>query len=315
MSKGMSIPTSRAKESARILIDTGNCVGCGTCVAVCKDFGLTLADGKVRFSGTQLFGCIGCGHCMAVCPHGAITIHGRSLSPSDIFDLPTIEHTATYDQLLALFQRRRSIREFTDRNVEPETVEKILQAARTSPMGLPPSDVNILIFDTKEKNRKFAEDFRAYLKSIKWFVSNRFLMLMRPFWGKANDELFRKFVRPYINNFIGEMEKGVNMLNYDAPLAVYFYGSPYADPADPIVAAATAMYAAESLGLGTCMLGAIHPSIQHGSKAKKFRVKYGIKYPSREGVFVIFGYPAVKYRKGLTRTFASVTHSDISKSE
>jgi nitroreductase len=100
------------------------------------------------------------------------------------------------------------------------------------------------------------------------------------------------------------------MLNYDAPLAIYFYGSPYVDPADPIVAATTAMYAAESLGLGACMLGAIHPLIRYGGKAKKFRTKYGIKYPSREGVFVIFGYPAVKYRKGLKRTFASVTIVD-----
>jgi nitroreductase len=103
------------------------------------------------------------------------------------------------------------------------------------------------------------------------------------------------------------MEKGNNMLTYDAPLTIYFYGSPYTDPADPIVAATTAMYAAESLGLGTCMLGAIHPLIQYGRQAKKFRRKYGIKYPSREGLFVIFGYPAVSYKKGLKRTFASVS--------
>jgi hypothetical protein len=42
-------------------------------------------------------------------------------------------------------------------------------------------------------------------------------------------------------------------------------------------------------------------------KAKKLRLKYGIKYPSREGIFVIFGYPAVEYKKGVKRTFASVT--------
>ncbi|MCL2297098.1 MAG: nitroreductase, partial [Proteobacteria bacterium] len=89
-----------------------------------------------------------------------------------------------------------------------------------------------------------------------------------------------------------------------------FYGSPYADPADPIIAATTAMYAAESLGLGTCMLGAIHPLIQYGSDAKKFREKHRIRCKSQEGIFVIFGYPSVKYRKGLKRTFASVTYSE-----
>jgi ferredoxin len=303
----MAIPTSRTKEKARICIDRDKCNGCGTCVEVCKDFGLTLADGKVKVSETPFVGCIACGHCMAVCPSGAITIHGRTLSPDELFDLPPAEQTADYDQLLALFRRRRSIREFTDRKVEPEIIEKILEAATTSPMGYPPSDVNVLVFDTKEKNRKFAEDFCTYLKGMKWFVSKWFLTLMRPFWGKTTDELFRKFVRPAVDLYIGNMEKGVNVLNYDAPLAMYFYASPYADPADPLIAATTAMYAAEALGLGTCMLGAIHPFLQYGGSARKFRAKYGIKYKSQEGIFVIFGYPAVTYQKGLKRTFASVT--------
>lgn len=67
------------------------------------------------------------------------------------------------------------------------------------------------------------------------------------------------------------------------------------------------MYAGESLGLGTCMLGGIHPLIQYGAKAKKFRKKYGIKFKSREGLFVIFGYSAVDYKKGIRRSFASTT--------
>ena len=306
----MAIPTSRTKESGRICIDTDKCTGCGTCVEVCKSFQLTLVDGKAQVSETsQIFGCCADGHCMAICPNDAITIRGRTLSPDDLFDLPAAESAANYSQLLALLQRRRSIREFSDRNVEPEIIEKILEAARTSPMGIPPSDINLLVFDSKEKNRQFAEDFCAYLKRIKWVVSNWFLTLMRPFWGKTTDELFRNFIKPAFDSYIGEMDKGVNMLNYDAPLAIYFYGSPFVDPADPIVAATTAMYAAESLGLGTCMLGAIHPLLQYGGKAKKFRQKYGIKFKSQEGIFVIFGYPAVKYRKGVKRTFASVLYN------
>jgi NAD-dependent dihydropyrimidine dehydrogenase PreA subunit len=201
----MAIPTSRTKENAEIRIDTTRCSGCGTCVEVCKDYGFTLTEGKAKVSGTPLMGCVACGHCMAVCPCEAITVHGRTLSNSDLFDLPPDENRANYEQLLALFQKRRSIREFTDRKVEPEIVEKILEAAVTSPMGLPPSDVNVLVFDTKEKNRCFAEDFCAYLKDMKWLVSKWFLALMRPFWGKTNDAMFRTFVRPAFDIYIGEI--------------------------------------------------------------------------------------------------------------
>lgn len=142
---------------------------------------------------------------------------------------------------------------------------------------------------------------------MKWFVSRWFLTLMRPFWGKANAEMFRDFIRPLFDVYTFNMRKGINLVTYDAPLVMYFYGSPYCDPADPIIAATTAMYAGESLGLGTCMIGAIHPLIQYGAKAKRFRKKYGIKHTSREGLFVIFGYPDVHYQKGIKRTFASTT--------
>lgn len=303
----MAIPTSRTKEKATIRIDADKCIGCGQCAEVCKDFSLCLENNKVSISNTPAFGCIGCGHCMAICPTGAIEVSGRELSKDDLFDLPPAKSTSNYEQLFALFQRRRSVREFLDQEVKPEIAEKILDAARTSPMGLPPSDVNVLILDSKEKTRKFAVDFCEYLNEMRWCVSKWFLVLMRPFWGKTNDEMFKGFVRPLFDVYSNNMNAGINLVNYDAPLAMYFYGSPYTDPADPIVAATTAMYAAESLGLGTCMLGGIHPLIQNGKKAKRFREKHGIKYASREGLFVVFGYPAVKYRKGIRRTFASTS--------
>ncbi len=303
----MAIPGTRTKEKAEIHIDLEKCNGCGLCVSVCKDFSLIIGNNKARESTSPMFGCIGCGHCMAICPTGAITIKGRTLSPQDLFDLPLKKDMATYSQLLALCQSRRSIREFTSKSVDPGIIEKILQLAKTAPMGLPPSEVNILVLEGSVKTRAFASDFTHYLEGMQWFVSGWFLALMRPFWGRASDALFKSFVRPMFKGFITNMEQGVNLVNYDAPLAMYFYGSPYCDPADPIIAATYAMLAAESMGFGTCMLGSVHPLIQNGGKAKKFRERYHIKYTSREGLFVIFGYPAVKYQKGIERSFASVT--------
>ena len=302
----MAIPTSRTKVKAEIRINEELCTGCGLCVSVCKDFGIEIANGKVRETGHPIFGCIGCGHCMAICPSGAIEILGRTLSPDDLFDLPAMGKTATYEQLQFLLQRRRSIREFKETHVGDELIKKILDAARTAPMGLPPSDVNVLVLNSRVKVRAFAEDFCSYLEDMKWIVSNWFLFLMRPVWGKANDEMFRKFIKPLIHIYTDNFRNGINFVNYDAPLLMYFYGSPYTDPADPIVTATYSMIAAESLGLGTCMIGGVHPFIQKGRKAKEFRKKQGIKFTSREGLFVIFGYPAVEYKKGIHRTFASV---------
>jgi nitroreductase/NAD-dependent dihydropyrimidine dehydrogenase PreA subunit len=303
----MAIPTSRTKQQSEIRIDHEKCNLCGLCVEVCKDFSLLMGDKRIVISDKPCFGCIGCGHCMAICPSGAIEIHGRTLSPDDLFILPGKEKATGYEELISLFQRRRSIREFKDVPVSKEMVDKILEAAKTAPMGLPPSDVHVLVLDNKEKVRAFAKDYCEFLKSMKWLVSGWFMALMKPIWGKSMDEMFKGFVKPLFDIYIGSMDKGINHVNYDAPLAMYFYGTPFTDPADPIIAATYSMIAAETLGLGTCMLGGIHPMIQSGKKAKKFRENHDIKFKSREGLFVIFGYSNVKYLKGIRRTFADIT--------
>jgi ferredoxin len=302
----MAIPTSRTKEAGVITIDLGKCTGCGKCVAVCSDLSLELRDGKARSSSHGVFGCIGCGQCMAVCPEEAIGISGRFISRDDLFALPAKETAASYESLMNLLQRRRSIRKFKNIAVDRVLIDRVLDAAQSAPMGLPPTDVNVIVFDTKEKVRLFTEDFCRYLEKIRWISSGWFLTLMKPLWGKETDELFRSFMRPLIDKYISSMKKGENVVTYDAPVALYFYGSPWGDPADPIIAASYAMIAAESLGLGTCMLGAIHPLIQSGKAAGKFREKHGIRFKSREGIFVIMGYPKAEYLKGIKREFASV---------
>ncbi len=302
----MAIPTSRTKTAGQITLDQEACNGCGLCISVCSDHNLILVNGKIQRHDHPYFGCMACGHCMAICPTGAIRITGRELSPTDLFPLPPREQSASYPQLLALLQRRRSIREFSDEPVPSDLLDAILTAARTAPMGLPPSDVHVLVLDSRAKTRAFAADFCIYLNGMRWLVADWFLLLMRPFWGKANDELFRGFVRPLLQIYQENMAKGINSVNYDAPLALYFYGSAYCDPADPLIAATYAMLAGESLGLGTCMLGAVHPLIQNGRRAKAFRARHGIRHTSREGLFVIFGFPRVTYRQGIRRSFAAI---------
>lgn len=302
----MAIPTSRTHEAGRLQFFPELCNGCGLCVQVCKDFSIRIVDGKAERSDQAVFGCIGCGHCMAICPQGAIQVEGRCLSAADLTPLPGKGEAADYRSLSNLLQRRRAIREFKEKEVEPELIERVLEAVRLAPMGLPPSDVHVLVLDGREKVRKFSGDFCTYLEGCRWLVSEWFLRLMRPFWGKANDDLFRDFVRPLIDTYTAANARGEDLVTYDAPVALYFYGSPYCDPADPIVAATYAMLAAEALGLGTCMLGGVHPLIQNGRAARRFRERQGIRFASREGLIVIMGYPRVMYQQGIRRSLAAV---------
>ena len=74
------------------------------------------------------------------------------------------------------------------------------------------------------------------------------------------------------------------------------------DPADCAIVATYAMLAAESLGLGSCMLGTAAALTQD----KPLKAKYGIPPENKVGVALILGYPAVEFRHAVRRRLASV---------
>ncbi len=302
----MSVITSRTgTENGRITINYEKCTACGLCVKVCKDFSLIMEDGRLKVSDRPLFGCLGCGQCVAVCPHDAIMVEGRTLSSAD-FEVLKSDNLPTYASLFQLLLNRRSIRDFKDKPVPRELTEKILAMAVTAPMGLPPSDVGVMVLDGKEKVREFSFGFIDMLKKARWMASPAALKLMRPFIGKENYLMFKTFVTPMVNFFAETREKEENYLLYDAPLAILFYGN-MSDPADPYIAAAYATLAAESLGLGACMIGSIGPFLKNmGSDFKK---KYRLPPRMRDSITVVIGYPQVKYHKTIKRSFERVYYA------
>ncbi len=301
----MSVATSRTgTENASILIDHSKCTVCGLCVKVCKDFSLVIEDKTLKVSPKPLFGCIGCGQCVAVCPHDAIMVEGRTLSPEDYAPLKR-DDLPDYNQLYQLLLNRRSIRDFKDKPVEQELIDKILSLTSTAPMGLPPSDVGVMVLNTKEKVRQFSFDFFDLLDRMKWMVSPLPMSLMRPFMSKDNYLMFKSFVVPLVEFFAESRKRDENYLLYDAPLAMMFYGN-MSDPADPYIAATYATLAAESLGLGSCMIGSVGPFLKN--TGKDFKQKYGLPAKMNDSIIVIFGYPQMKYSKTVKRSFAKVDY-------
>lgn len=299
----MAIITGRTSENGHIKILYEKCNSCGLCVKVCKDFSIIMKEGQPVVSSNPLFGCVACGQCMAVCPTCAIEISGREMTPEDRIDLTEMKNKASYDQLKNLMLARRSIRDFKDEVVEDELIEMIISAAVSAPMGLPPSDVHLIVIKGKERVREFSFDVIDYFRKISWVFSPAFIWLWRLF-GKETYLVMKSFGQPLVNFMTEAKNKHENYLLYDAPLVMHFSASPYSDPADPYITATYAMLAAESLGLGSCMIGSIHPVIQYG--AKNLKRKWNLPLKSPAGIFVIFGHPKYKYKSGIRRSFAEV---------
>ena len=304
----MSLITNRTNENATVEIDYSKCNHCGLCVNVCKDLTLLIKDEKVIVNSEPLFGCIGCGQCVAICPNDSISLQGRTLSMEDFVDLPPKEDKADYSKLYSLLLSRRSVRDFKDKEIPVETINKILDCSRTAPMGIPPSDIEVLVLNGKDKVKVFSDDVIDYFAKARIIFNKHTLWLMRLIMKKSDYEVFKSFLIPMINFFVMKKEKGEDWLLYGAPLAMYFYNSSYSDPADAYIAATYAMLAGESLGLGSCMIGSISPFLEHSGK--KIKAKYGINKNSKQGIFIIFGYPRNKYQKAIKRTFGKVIFSN-----
>jgi nitroreductase len=230
-------------------------------------------------------------------------VTGRDISDADLLTLPGRENCANYDSLRSLLLTRRSIRRFTRQDVEPELVKRILDAASTAPMGLPPSDVRVLVFQGRERVKAFRDDLFLVLRSWKWMSTWWGNALIRPFYGKTTCEFMRGFVRPVIDAIEAGDRDGIDWFLYDAPLAIYFHASALAEAADPVVAATYAMVAAQSLGLGTTLLGLPCAVMRQAPQLKR---KYGIDREADAGLVLVVGYPAVHYRRALRRRFGEI---------
>lgn len=262
-----------------------------------------MEEGRVFVDQSRLFGCIACGQCMAVCPQDCIEVCGRALKPEDRFELLPPEKRTDYESLLGLLEARRSVRRYRDWPVDRAMIEKILQAAATAPMGIPPSDVRVRVFEGRETVNGFAADFIEFVRKWQWLAEWPFNWLWRVFYGKAMSETLETFALPLFEHLVKCQAEGEDDLLHRAPLAMLFYGGSYNDPADAEVAATYAMLAAEALGLGSCMIGSVAPLLRY---SKKLKEKYGLQTDMQGGIMVVFGHPEVQYKRGIRRSFAEV---------
>ncbi len=301
----MGVITSSGDAAGDPVIDRSTCTVCGECAAICPVEILSEGDREIRIDRSRGFGCIACGQCMMVCPTDSITVTGRRLSSGDVTDLPGPERRATFGQVEALMISRRSVRRFRQEAVPREAIDRVVAAAATAPMGIPPWEVGVTVFHGRDKVRELARDTAdAYERLLKFFEGPAGAIFRR-FMKKPARQQFQSFILPMGRMLVEGKRKGADYVLYDAPAALLFHVSPYADGADAFIACTYAMVTAESMGLGNCMIGCVAPVLE---RRKDLMRKHGLPAGHIPKIVLILGYPAVRFRKAIRRPFLSVRY-------
>ena len=296
----MPVKHSLYQKAGEVSFDPQRCNRCGLCVNICPAEVLTLEAGSVQ-QLTSGFDCIACGHCMMVCPEECISVTGRGLRPDDLRPLPPPEQRADADALSALLQSRRSVRRFAERPVEAELLERIIAMSASAPMGIPPWDVGVATVSGSAEVQNLAGEIVAGYRGMLKVVRPAALSLLRPFIGKVRYEQFSSFILPLAEGYVESHQQGRDTVFWNAPAVLIFHHSPHAETADATIACTYAMLAAESLGLGSCIIGGASPIIQ-----RKQALCRQLKIPdgNKPDIALILGYPAVTFKRSIVRRFS-----------
>lgn len=147
-----------------ISIDKNLCCGDKLCINICPCACLELnEENKAVLSRKGRLTCISCGQCIAVCPKSAVSLK----SNSDVEKGVAITTSyPKFDDIAAMMKTRRSVRQYKDKLIPQEEIEKALDVVRFAPTSKNRQYVKWVVVNGKEKVRRLADLVIDYMRKI-----------------------------------------------------------------------------------------------------------------------------------------------------
>jgi nitroreductase/NAD-dependent dihydropyrimidine dehydrogenase PreA subunit len=311
---------------ARFVVDQEKCTGCGRCVETCPIQLLALSDGKARSNERyDEFRCITCQNCAAVCPVGAVSIEGdyrvhsgfwknedlyqggktlpEPLGPSGKRPFEDLEKDLTETE--RVIYRRRSVRLYKKKQVEPALVRRVIEAGRFAPSAGNNQPWKFVVIQTRELideiDRKIKRALKIHSRATlpRAWTEKRIPDDKRPRFALWQRVLLPLLVRQSPGETDPRVRGGVNTVSSDPGYHTFFHapclillladrraigGVEY----DLGICGQNMVLAAHSLGLGTCYVGLID-ALRLYPRFRRERL--GIVEPFRIVMSITLGYP------------------------
>jgi nitroreductase/NAD-dependent dihydropyrimidine dehydrogenase PreA subunit len=259
-----------------ITIDEQKCKRDGICVAECPLGVIERTDERTMPRPTEDADefCIKCGHCVAVCPHGALA--HRECDPADCQPIRK-ELSLSQDQIRQFLMSRRSVRNYRDKPVDRDILEKIFHVVRYAPTGHNDQQVKWLVIQDQREVQRFAgmvADWMRYMiKEMPTAIANL-----------------------HFERVVKRWEGGRDIICRNAPHIIMAYGSSL-DPSarsSCLIALAHLELAVRMFGLGACWAGYFHLGAMYWPPMIK-----EINLPENHEPYgaMMIGYPQFAYHR------------------
>ncbi len=204
---------------ALLTVDKDTCTKCGTCAAVCPAGIIYFREGSFPrlLPGTEEI-CIRCGHCVAVCPSASLDHAEAPLSETVPVDKTL---NVGHEQLVQLVRSRRSVREFRDKEVPREELEKLIDAARYAPTGHNNQEVHWHVITGRATMKKLGDLGADWMR---WMIENNPAMEeMLAGVLKRQEAGFDEFLRSAPAAVMACVEKENVMAGGDCAIALAYF--------------------------------------------------------------------------------------------
>ncbi|MFX0181583.1 MAG: nitroreductase family protein [Candidatus Hodarchaeota archaeon] len=271
------------------------CTKCGFCVKICPSKIFTIDQDIVGVEFEEY--CILCGHCLAICPESAIRY--EELDYTQFQGIP--KEKIDPQHLFALFQTRRSIRNFKNKPLEKELIQQLIHEIRYAPTSSNLQNVHYLVLQDKS--------IPPFVTKIRDFYGNVLKIFQS---SQSESTTIARRARKW-NYWLKEAERGKDAICYDPPAIIIAY-APSSDSMASLnvgFAISYLMLAAHANGLGTVNIGYAVEAIR---RKPKIAESLGISTEEYEVYAVLsLGFPAYKYSRIPLRQPAHIVWHEINE--
>jgi ferredoxin len=288
-----------------ITINAETCNVCGLCGEICPNKIFIKEDSsRMAFRMDRIHLCVKCGQCMAVCPMGSVNVNGLSYS-RDFIDSPQGGDYQT--AFMNMIATRRAIRNFADKPVPRELLEKIVDAISYAPPSFPPIKTELVIVKDKEViQRALPQMIGMYELLVKAMANPVMRFFIKMQIGKEKYRSLINHVIPIMKVKLPSMKSGEDdSITRNAPAMIIFHANKSAENfrTDIKLALTYGFLAAHALGLGGSAIDLIPPTIE---RSKELRKLFLIPEGNEVVAAMIVGFPKYKYKRVIKRELKNV---------